>query len=491
MASETYDGNGAVPAAPAGSGSGQAEGDGSVRPATVPPLPWRQASPRRRRRASGPALDRRGVVDAALRLVDDEGIDALSLRRLAVLLGVTPMALYWHVRDKAELLDLVGERLFDAIEVPPPVGDWRAQLREVHRAMLVPLLEHPNAVDLMIGRARFGPAGIALFERILAILRGAGLGPAEAFDAYQSLYLFQLGFSATARRSPAFRAVQAEGAAYLRSLDPAAFPAIAAVAPVIGRRSLEEQYALGLEVVLEGIAGTLVGGDWGRVTRDSGRPCGRVAGRSPGRGASGRSSRRRGRRAETRTHRDRQADDRQPQQHEADEELLGRRAEGAGADAEGEDEDERHERGPGGPDEQPRPRPPGRLEPQLTRGEDRAGGHRQEGDQGRQQVNSARARGRRAGSVGGEEGQHPGADRPGDDQGQPGPQRAARPAGNGDGADRGQAEPAADEEVEVHQPGPWPDAPVLALGAVEDREVRAQEDERDVDGHVDDYAGQR
>lgn len=225
---------------------------------TVPPPPWREEPHhRRRRRADHPALGRARIVDAGLRLVDAEGVQALSLRRLAVELRVTPMAVYWHVRDKAELLDLIGERVLETIVVPRPVGDWRRQLRDVHLAMLEPLLAHPNAVELMVGRARFGAAGIGLFERILAILRGAGFAPPAAFDAYQSLYLFQLGFTATARRSPEFRAVQAQGAAYLRSLEPAAFPAIAEVAPVIGARSLAEQYAIGLDVVVEGIAAAL------------------------------------------------------------------------------------------------------------------------------------------------------------------------------------------------------------------------------------------
>jgi len=223
----------------------------------APPPPWREEPQRRRRQASHPGLDREQIVDAGLRLVDAEGVEALSLRRLAADLRVTPMALYWHVRDKAELLDLIGERVLETVVVPEPTGDWRRRLRGVHLAMLEPLLEHPNAVELMVGRARFGPAGIALFERILEILREAGLTPAAAFDAYQSLYLFQLGFTATARRSPEFRAVQALGAAYLRSLDPASFPAIAEVAPVIGARPLGEQYEIGLGVVIEGIAAAL------------------------------------------------------------------------------------------------------------------------------------------------------------------------------------------------------------------------------------------
>jgi AcrR family transcriptional regulator len=224
----------------------------------LPPAPWREEPIRRRRRASHPGLDRERIVDAGLRLVDAEGVDALSLRRLAIELDVTPMAVYWHVRDKADLLDRIGERVLESVEVPPAEGDWRRQLRHVHVAMLGPLLEHPNAVELMVGRARFGPAGIALFERILAILRGAGLSPEAAFDAYQSLYLFQLGFTASARRSPEFRAVQAEGAGYLRSLDAGDWPAIAEVAPVIGARTLVEQYEVGLAVVIEGIGAALL-----------------------------------------------------------------------------------------------------------------------------------------------------------------------------------------------------------------------------------------
>jgi AcrR family transcriptional regulator len=242
----------------------QPAGDG--RPREVdrpqpPSPPWREEPQRRRRQASHPGLDRGQIVDAGLRLVDAEGVEALSLRRLAADLRVTPMALYWHVRDKAELLDLIGERVLETVVVPEPMGDWRRLLRDVHLAMLRPLLEHPNAVELMVGRARFGPAGIALFERILEILREAGLTPAAAFDAYQALYLFQLGFTATARRSPEFRAIQAQGAAYLRSLDPRAFPAIAEVAPVIGARPLGQQYEVGLAVVIEGIAAALLSGE--------------------------------------------------------------------------------------------------------------------------------------------------------------------------------------------------------------------------------------
>lgn len=224
----------------------------------APPPPWAEPPHRRRRRPAGLPLDRARIVSAGLGIVDAEGVDALSIRRLAVELRVSPMAVYWHVRDKAELLDLIGEAVLDSIVVPPVTGDWREDLRAVHRAMLDGVLRHPDTADLMIGRARYGPSGIAMFEHLLGILRDAGLGPVEAFDAYQALYLFLLGYIASARRSPEFREAQRAGVGYLRSLDPDDFPGIAAVSPTIGLRSPAETFEVGLDIVIEGIAARLM-----------------------------------------------------------------------------------------------------------------------------------------------------------------------------------------------------------------------------------------
>jgi TetR/AcrR family tetracycline transcriptional repressor len=226
--------------------------------AEVPAPPWAARRSRRARRAARPPLDRDQIVTAALRIVDDEGVEALSLRRLADALGVTPMSIYWHVRDKAELLELVGQSVLAEIEIPPATGDWRQQLTDLHRAMLAGLLKHPNALDVLIGRARYGAAGVTMFERLLTILLGAGLSPEAAFDAYMILYEYLLGFAAVANRTPEFRDMQQQGVLYLLSLSADRFPSIARVAPVIGSRSLEEQFEMGLAALIDGIAETLL-----------------------------------------------------------------------------------------------------------------------------------------------------------------------------------------------------------------------------------------
>ena len=221
--------------------------------------PWLTSRARRPRRSARLPLDRRQIVDAALAIIDRDGVAALSVRRLADALGVTPMSLYWHVRDKDELLELVGHEVLAEIDMPIVRGDWRDRLRDVHRAMFRGFLRHPNTADILIGRARYGPAGIALFERILSILLDAGLTPEAAFDAYQSLYLFTLGSMATSTRSLEFREAQREGVEYLGSLPADRFPAIRAVVPVIGRRSIDEQFEVGLDVQVAGIEARLHG----------------------------------------------------------------------------------------------------------------------------------------------------------------------------------------------------------------------------------------
>ena len=225
----------------------------------IPDPPWSGLAARRARRTRNAPLDRERIVGAALAIVDAEGIEGLTFRRLADDLGVTPMSIYWHVADKAELLELVGHAVLAEIEIPPARGDWREQLRGIHRELLRGVLRHPNTSDILIGRARYGPAGLAMFERMLGTLLEAGFSPEAAFDAYQSLYLFTLGFLATSSRSPAFVEMQRQGVGYMLSLPIERFPSIRRVAPVIGRRPLEAQFGIGLDVVIEGIAARLRG----------------------------------------------------------------------------------------------------------------------------------------------------------------------------------------------------------------------------------------
>jgi len=135
-----------------------------------------------------PPLSREVIVDTALELADADGIDALSLRRLAGTLGVTPMALYRYVAGKDELLGAMMDRVFADFELPAPRGDWREDLRAFGRAFRRLLLRHPAAGGLYLARVEtIFVNGLRIVEVLLAVLESAGFTPEEAVRLENSL----------------------------------------------------------------------------------------------------------------------------------------------------------------------------------------------------------------------------------------------------------------------------------------------------------------
>ena len=120
-------------------------------------------------------LSKRAVVDRALKLADTDGLDALTIRKLAQDLGVTPMALYWHFRSKEDLLEGMAEQVWGEIEVSvDPSVPWWAQLQGGLESLLRVLRAHPSAPPLLLGTEKRNEAALRATEAALAILRGPG-----------------------------------------------------------------------------------------------------------------------------------------------------------------------------------------------------------------------------------------------------------------------------------------------------------------------------
>ncbi len=131
--------------------------------------------------AQRPRLSQAAVVGRALALADAEGVGALTIRRLAHELGVTPMALYWHFRNKDELLDGVADQLWSEIRTEvDPAAPWPEQLRGLLESLVAVLREHPSASQLLISGEKGSPAALHITEVALELLRQAGFGPADA-----------------------------------------------------------------------------------------------------------------------------------------------------------------------------------------------------------------------------------------------------------------------------------------------------------------------
>lgn len=121
------------------------------------------------------------VVDAALSLADAEGLAAVTIRRLAKDLGVTPMALYWHFRNKDELLDGMVDRIYEQIDpTVNPSASWSEQLRTLLGSLIDALRTHPTSAPLLATRNTNSESSLRVIEAALDILRRGGFPPAEA-----------------------------------------------------------------------------------------------------------------------------------------------------------------------------------------------------------------------------------------------------------------------------------------------------------------------
>ena len=134
-----------------------------------------------------PKLSKRTVTESALKLADAEGLDALTIRKLAEHLGVTPMALYWHFRSKEDLLEGVAEQVWGEIDVnPDPGAPWWAQLQGMLESLVRVLRAHPAAPQLVLEHEKRNEAALHATEVTLDVLRRAGFDPLLASEIARS-----------------------------------------------------------------------------------------------------------------------------------------------------------------------------------------------------------------------------------------------------------------------------------------------------------------
>ncbi|TDD29454.1 TetR family transcriptional regulator [Kribbella turkmenica] len=151
-----------------------------------------------RPRAGEERLSREAILTAALRIVDDEGIDALTMRRLASTLGVNPMSLYHHLPNKAAVLAGLAELVFADLEQPDP-GDavpWQEQVKDAARSYRNALQAHPNlALQVLSDPAAVSDVVVVTVEPFYRALDRAGLAPRQIFESVNTLVDFIHGFT--------------------------------------------------------------------------------------------------------------------------------------------------------------------------------------------------------------------------------------------------------------------------------------------------------
>lgn len=146
------------------------------------------------RKAAQPELNRAALVDRALAVADAESLDAVTIRRLATDFGVTPMALYWHFKNKDELLAAMGDWFFEQVSLEglDQAGDWTRQLAYVLDQLVGVFRRHPASVSLGMPRIMQSAPGLELTERALQLLHDAGFSVQDAADVARNALLTAL-----------------------------------------------------------------------------------------------------------------------------------------------------------------------------------------------------------------------------------------------------------------------------------------------------------
>lgn len=213
-------------------------------------------------------LTRERIVDAAAVIVDERGLEALSMRTVAGSLGAGTMSLYRYVADRDELLDLVLAQMTAAIALPGPTGRWREDLAGVARALRAALVARPGLTALLTSRGGRGRAGLVLLDAAVAVLRAAEFEPREAVLAGATLGGFVAG-SVLREVAGGVAAREAGSNATARGIDIAGGPGLEQAAwagPALISTSSNELFEVGLRIVLDGIESVL-GPGRGAATR--------------------------------------------------------------------------------------------------------------------------------------------------------------------------------------------------------------------------------
>lgn len=205
--------------------------------------------------ASDAGLSKQRVVVEAVRLADREGVDGLSMRRLAGALGAGAMSLYHYVASKDELLDAMIDIVFEEIELPPEETDWQSAMRRVGVSTRQVLARHPWAIGLMESRTSPGPANLRHREAFTACLRKAGFSVLTATHANWLLNSYVYGYALQAASLPfdtADELAEMTEDVYLPQLPPDEFPYLneSAAALVTAGYDPAEEFTFGLDLVL-------------------------------------------------------------------------------------------------------------------------------------------------------------------------------------------------------------------------------------------------
>ena len=187
------------------------------------------------------------IAVAALRIVDESGVGALSMRSLAAALGTGPMTLYNYVADKEGLEELVVAAIVAEVRLPEPTDDWQHDAHAIASAMWQGIRAHPAAIPLVLTRRMSSSTGFVAADALIDALSRAGLGDQDRLAAFHALLGLVTGSAQPELAGPLV-------AARIGSVAGTDYPNVEALSKVAAESTVEDDFDRGLRMLLEGIA---------------------------------------------------------------------------------------------------------------------------------------------------------------------------------------------------------------------------------------------
>lgn len=200
-------------------------------------------------------LNRERILDAALRIADSDGLDALTMRRLAADLGTSPMATYRHIPGKPELLGLLAERFTESLPRLDTAKDWRGEISRYFTDFYHYLSEHPGVATVLVTRPIAGPQALKSGEEALRVFRSAGMSRLLAVQAFTALASYSIGAALYASsRATVAAAGQPAASRGLTELPADEYPTLHDVADQLLQQSGADLFRSGLAHLISGYA---------------------------------------------------------------------------------------------------------------------------------------------------------------------------------------------------------------------------------------------
>ena len=196
------------------------------------------------------SLESEEIVEAALAIVDRDGLAALTMRRLAGSLGIGVMTLYGHVRTKEELIERIAELAISELAIPA-TGEWDARLVELFRDLREVLLRHPSVLYADTVQPLIGTGALRAADAALGILRSGGIDDEEAVHAMSLLTSYTFG-AAVFTLNRAGDGLHDYGV-QVRGAHPDRLPNVVGLATHLLTRGSDEEFEFGLRLIVDGL----------------------------------------------------------------------------------------------------------------------------------------------------------------------------------------------------------------------------------------------